>query len=226
MAKRFALVWALVVTMSLAAFAGDVAQFVNLGFSPDSRYFMFGQFGIREKGSAAWASSFIVDVPANAFAPKAVRQFTSSNPVEPGASPIGALLNVLSEGAAVQKQFHIDHLLSGRLLYILVDGAPASDALEFRDFPSGRTYRITMTQAATDAEASFGLSLSVTEKEGAVKTISAGNPALKRAGVKAYHIKQIILAPDGTSLVFLIQKEEQDTTGYNIRYMIETVRVK
>ena len=44
--------------------------------------------------------------------------------------------------------------------------------------------------------------------------------------MKAYHIKQIILAPDGSSLVFLIQKEEQDTHGNNIRYLVETVRVK
>ncbi len=44
--------------------------------------------------------------------------------------------------------------------------------------------------------------------------------------MKAYHVKQIILAPDGVSLVFLVQKEEQDTNGYNIRYMVETVRAK
>jgi predicted secreted protein len=225
MAKRFALVWALFVTVTIAAFAGDVAQFVNLGFSPDSRYFMFGQYGILEKGSAAWAGTFIVDVPANVFAPKAVRQFTSTKAVEPGASPIGALLNVLSEGAAEQKKFHVDHLLTGRLLYILVDGAEASDALEFRDFPSGHTYKVTLAQKQNDAGASFGLSISLTEKDGAVKTINGGHPALSRPGVKAYHIKQIILAPDGSSLVFLVQKEEQDTTGYNIRYMVETVRV-
>ena len=44
--------------------------------------------------------------------------------------------------------------------------------------------------------------------------------------MKAYHIKQIILAPDGASLVFIVQKEEQDTRGSNIRYMVETVRPK
>ena len=57
MAKRFALVWALFVVAALAASAGDVAQFVNLGFSPDSRYFMFGQYGTLERNSAAWAVS-------------------------------------------------------------------------------------------------------------------------------------------------------------------------
>jgi predicted secreted protein len=226
MAKRFALVWALVAILSTAAFAGDVAQFVNLGFSPDSRYFMFGQYGILEKGSTAWASSWIVDVPANAFAPRTARQFTSAKPVEPGASPLGALLEVSCDNASAKKQYHIDHLLTGRLLYVLVDGAEASDALEFRDFPSGRSYKVSLAQTPSDGGASFGLTISVTGKDGKETTIKAGNPALKRPGVKAYHVKQIILAPDGVSLVFLVQKEEQDTTGYNIRYMVETVRGK
>jgi predicted secreted protein len=226
MAKRFALVWALVATLSTAAFAGDVAQFINLGFSPDSRYFMFGQYGILEKGSTAWASSWVVDVPANTFAPKAARQFTSPKPVEPGASPLGALLDVLSEGASVKKQYRIDHLLTGRLLYVLVDGAEASDSLEFRDFPSGRSYKISLAQAPSEAGASFGLTVSYTDKDGKECTIKAGSPSLKRPGVKAYHVKQIILAPDGVSLVFLVQREEQDTSGDNIRYMVETVRTK
>ena len=226
MAKRFAVVCALFVAVSWAAAAGDVAQFLNLGFSPDSRYFMFGQYGVLEKNSAAWASSFIVDVPANAFAPKATRQFVSLKSIEPGANPIGALLNVLSDSSASRKQYHIDHLLTGRLLYILVDGAQAADDLEFRDFPSGRAYKVTLSQDAAAAGASFGLSISITEKDGTVKTVTGGDPRLVRPGVKAYHIKQIILAPDGASLVFLVQREEQDSNGSNIRYMIETVRAK
>jgi predicted secreted protein len=226
MAKRFALAWALVAILSTTAFAGDVAQFVNLGFSPDSRYFMFGQYGILEKGSTAWANSWIVDVPANDFAPKTARQFTSTKPVEPGASPLGALLNVVCDGTAATKQHRVDHLLTGRLLYILVDGAEAADSLEFRDFPSGRSYKIALAQSPSDGGASFGITISVTRKDGTENTIKAGNPGIKRSGVKAYHIKQIILAPDGVSLVFLVQKEEQDTSGYNIRYMVETVRVR
>ena len=229
MAKRFALVWAFFVVVALAASAGDVAQFVNLGFSHDSRYFMFGQYGISEKNSAAWANSYIVDVPANAYAPRGTKQFTSSKPVEPGASALGALLNVLADSGAQKKQYRIDHLLNGRLLYILVDGAQAADALEFRDFPSGRSYTVTLTQNAAangSAGASFGVSITIVEKDGTARTLAAGDPHFKRAGVKAYHIKQIVLAPDGSSLVFLVQKEEQDTQGNNVRYMIETVRVK
>jgi len=226
MSKRLALVWVLLLLAALAASAGDVAQFVNLGFSKDARYFMFGQFGIAEKDSTAWADTFIVDVPANAFAAKGTNRFSGAQPVDPGANGMGALFNALSDSLPRTKQLHVDHLATGRLLYILLDGLQAADALEFRDFQSGRSFKVGLTQAASAAGASFSISIAVTEKDGTTHTLAAGDPSFKRTGVKAYHIKQIILAPDGASLVFIVQKEEQDTQGSNIRYMVETVRPK
>ena len=229
MAKRFALVGALILAVASFASTGDVALFVNLGFSSDSKYFMFGQYGILEKNSTPWADSYIVDVRANAYAPKGENRFSSAQPVEPGASAVGALLNTLDDSSA-QKKYRIDHLLTGRLLYVLIDGQEAPNDLEFRDFPSGRSYKVSLIQGTgtTDSypSASFSLAITITEKDGKTRSLTAGNPAYRRWGVKAYHIKQIILAPDGSSLVFMIQKEEQDTNGNNIRYMVETVRVK
>jgi predicted secreted protein len=226
MLKRLALVWVLFLLAALAASAGDVAQFVNLGFSKDARYFMFGQFGIAAKDSTAWADTFIVDVPANAFASKGTKRFSGSQPVDPGANGLGALLNALSDGLPRTKQLRIDHLATGRLLYILLDGAQAADTLEFRDFQTGRSYKIGLAQTATATGASYSISMDVTEKDGSSHSYTAGDPSFKRGGVKAYHIKQIILAPDGASVVFIVQKEEQDTRGSNIRYMVETARPK
>jgi len=40
--KRWIAIVALMLAFVSAAFAGDVATLVNLGFSPDSAYFMFG----------------------------------------------------------------------------------------------------------------------------------------------------------------------------------------
>jgi len=226
MSRRLALVWVLFLLAALAASAGDVAQFVNLGFSKDARYFMFGQFGIAEKDSTAWADTFIVDVPANAFATNGTKRFSGSQPVDPGAIGLGALLNALSDGLSRTKQLRIDHLATGRLLYVLLDGAQAADTLEFRDFQSGRSYKIALTQAAAAAGASFSISIAITGKDGTSRSLAVGDPSFKRGGVKAYHIKQIILAPDGASLVFIVQKEEQDMRGSNIRYMVETARPK
>jgi predicted secreted protein len=228
MSKRLAVVWVLFVLAALAASAGDVAQFVNLGFSRDARYFMFGQFGIAQKDSTAWADTFIVDVPANSFVSKGTKKIVGAQPVDPGANGLGALLIALSDGLSRTNQLRIDHLSTGRLLYVLLDGAQAADALEFRDFQSGRSYKIVMTQTAGagGAGASFVISIAVTEKDGSSRLFNAGDPSFTRKGVKGYNIKQIILAPDGASLVFIVQKEEQDTTGNNIRYMVETARPK
>jgi predicted secreted protein len=229
MAKRFALVGALILAVASFASTGDIALFVNLGFSSDSKYFMFGQYGILEKDSTPWADSYVVDVRANAYAPHGASRFSSAQPVEPGASAVGALLNTLNDTTA-QKKYRIDHLLTGRLLYVLIDGQQAADTLEFRDFPSGRSYKVDLIQGTgtTDSypSASFSLAIAITERDGKIRNLIAGNSSYRRPGVKAYHIKQIILAPDGSSLVFLIQKEERDTHGDNIRYMVETVRVK
>ena len=228
MSKRLALVWVLLLLAALAASAGDVAQFVNLGFSKDARYFMFGQFGITENESTAWADTFIVDVRANVFAPRGTTEFAGARPVDPGGNGLGALLNALSASLPRTNQFRIDHLSTGRLLYVLLDGAEAANLLEFRDFQTGRSYTVTLTQlpAAGAAGASFNISIGVTEKDGTTRSFTAGDLGYRRKGVKSYHIKQIILAPDGASLVFIVQKQVQDTRGDNIRYMVETARPK
>jgi len=225
MSRRRALVWAMILLAASVVSAGDVAQFVNLGFSKDGKYFMFGQYGVGQKDSAAWADTFIVDVKANAFAPHGTETFADTQTVDPGSSGLGALLNALAEGLPRTRQLHIDHLSTGRLLYVLLDGAEAADNLEFRDFQTGRTYAVVLTQSRiADAGAVFGIGVTVTEKDGARHSFTVGNPAYIRRGVKAYHIKQIILAPDGVSLVFVVQKQEQDTQGSNVRYMVETTR--
>lgn len=232
MSKRLALVWVFILLAALAASAGDVAQFVNLGFSADGKYFMFGQYGILEQGSRPWANAYIVDVAKNAFAANGTKQFVGTRSVDPGASGLGALLNVVADSSVQEKKLHIDHLLTGRPLYILVDGAQANDALEFRDFQEGTSYSVTLSQTPSavatpkDVGASFGISVTITDKDGKAKTFAVGDPTYKRPGVKSYHIKQIILAPAGGCLVIVIQKDEQDTRGDNIRYMVETLRLK
>jgi predicted secreted protein len=227
MSKRLAPIGVLILLVTSAAFGGDIARFVNLGFSPDSRYFMFGQYGVSEKTLTPWAESYIVDMRANAFVSRGVRRVSSSQQVGPGNDGIGALFDAAEEALPQKARSRIHHLATGRILYILVDGASAPDSVSFRDFQTGRSYDVTLTQSPPvgEAGASFILAVSVTQKDGAVLTYTAGNPSFRRPGVKAYQLKEVILAPDNASLVFVVQREEQDARGDNVRYMIETVRI-
>jgi len=229
MGKRLLCAGILILASLSLAFGGDVAQFVNLGFSADGRYFEFGEYGIMQDSSLPYADLFFVDVPKNDFVPQGVNRFTGTKAVEPGYTGLGALLNLTSAAAAMRKQFGVDHLITGRFLYILLDGAPANDSMEFRDFPMGRKYTVQLLQSSTVkgsvASSSFHIAVTIEEKDGRVHRLTVGNPQTQRAGVKAYHIKQIVLSPDGKSHVFVIQKEETDGKGDNVRYMVETVRI-
>ena len=227
MPKRLAPIGVFLLLVTFAAPAGDIARFVNLGFSPDSRYFMFGQYGVSEKTLTPWAETFIVDVKANAFVPHGVRKVSSTRQAGPASDGIGALFDAVAEARAQVAAYNIHHGATGRMLYILVDGTPPPDTIDFRDFQAGRSYEVNLTQNPPEGEAgaAFWLSISVTNKDGTVNTYRAGNLSLRRTGVKAYHIKEIILAPNNASLVFLVQREEQDARGNNVRYMIETVGI-
>ena len=213
-----------------ALFAGDVATFVNLGFSADSHYFAFAQYGVQQTTSSPYAELSIVKVPDNTFVPQGVRKVDYTKPVDSSNSGQGALFNLIEDTVSLARQYRINHLASGRLLYLLVDGSQASDSLEFRDFMTGNLYKINMLQTVSQNQSgvssSYHIQLSIAGKNNSSFTADVGNPALQREGVKAYHVKEVILAPDEKSLVLVIQRQEQDSHGDNIRYMVETVKVK
>ena len=212
-------------------FAGDIAVFQNLGFSPDARSFMFAQYGVTEKNSAPYAKLYVVDVATNRFLPQgtlASPESATAAAVQPGQDGRGALFTLLEENLAIKKRYRIDHLKTGRLLYVLLNGEPPREKLEFRDFESGKKYNIDFIQAGggsgDQVKASFHLRVTVTGPSGASATHTVGLPGYWRQGVKRYRLKQVLLGPDDRSLIFVVEKEEVDTSGVNIRYMVETLK--
>ena len=209
--------------------AGDAAAFQNLGCAPDGRYFMFAQFGVRESGSLPYAQIFTVDVPRNRFVPGGTRKTTAKTAVEPGIDGRGALFNLLAEVLPLKRKYGIDHALTGRLLYILLDGAQPLAELEFRDFQAEKKYKVVLNQSSagsgTGAKSSFHLVITVEDSSGGIRSYTAGDPDYWRDGVRGYRIRQILLAPDGRSLVIAVERAEEDPAGASIRYMVETLKL-
>lgn len=214
---------------ALSAFAGDAAVFQNLGFSPDSRYFMFAQHGVEESTSRPYAELYTVDVAANRFVPSGVRTVSGTSAVDPGTDGRGALFNLLSETLPLKKKYGIDHTRTGRLLYILLDGADPKPELDFRDFQTDRKYKVVLNQSSSGSgsglRSSFHILVTVQEPSGELRSYAAGSPDYQRSGVRRYRIKQILLAPDGRSMVIAVEKEQEDPAGADIRYMVETLRL-
>ncbi len=208
-------------------FSGDIAQYINLGFSSNSKYFMFGQYGISSKNSEAYAETFIVDVSKNDYIKDGLLSKTFSDDILPGQEGLGALFTILEDSLTIIKKTGINHIATGRVVYLLVNGVKPKERLEFRDFYKGDTYIVTLIQkkfvSNDNASSSFHINLAITDKMERTRTYTIGLPDYKRKDVTSYRIKQVVFTPSEDGLVFVIEKEINEPKGKIIRYMVETL---
>ena len=209
--------------------AQDVARFVNLGFSDDSRVFMFAQYGVTRETATPYAEIYTVDVPDNTFINSGLASSEFDTPVGPGQDGLGALFTLLPQVRAVVSQYDVHHLRQGRLIYVFINGSEVRSRIEFRDFETDNTYAIELIQEARGSGASgsaaFSLNVRVNSPSGSVSSVQVGRPDLFRHGVNEYAISQVIVSPDGRSLVIVMQRNTEAETGVRQRYMVETVRL-
>ena len=226
MTKRWVLLGALMLCARVV-FAGDVANFINLGFSPDAQYFLFGEYGVNDN-TKPYADIFGVNVAKNTFVPNGVSSKTYSTEAGVGQDGMGALLTLFSSYVPESKKYHIDHMLQGRDLYLLVNGDKPKPRLDFRDFVTDTQYIVVLNQftygKGADLSSSFSIDLTIHASSGQNLHYTVGLPNYRRAGVENYRIRKIILGPDKKSLVFVIEKHVRDKSGINVRYMVETVK--
>jgi len=229
MKKRSLFAAAFFLAALVPSFAGDVATFVNLGFSPDSAYFMFGQYGIDQSAGKPYAETYFVDSRKNDFVDKGVLRRSFDASLEPGQDAVGALFALVGDQQAMVSKYKIDHLRPGRLLYVLLDGQEPPASLSFRDFKTGANFEVSLNQSSSESKgglsSSFGIALSLTAKDGGTKRVVGGNPDIKRQGVKAYVIRRIIAAPDEKTLVFIVEKRTVDKGEPAVRYMVEALKL-
>lgn len=207
-------------------FAGDMSNFVNLGFSESGDYFLFGEYGIVTDFQKTYANMWLVDVKRNSFVTNGVMSGEYKTVIEPGESAIGALLKLLVEGQSVIKKYNIDYLEQGRPLYVRINDSNDVDNLKFRDFLTGLSYDITLVKDVTDKASSFYINLETADKSGKKNTYKVGNPSYKRDGVVNYKIERILHTSEGSSLVIVISKYIKSDDEVNVRYMVETISLK
>lgn len=221
MRRWFTLAFLLVVTG--VAIGGDIATFENLGFSRTADTFVFGQYGVSGEAGNPFAEIYVVDVAGNVFVPNGVFRLTSDAPLTLGQDGRGALYTVLGRARTLIASRSVDHLATGRPVYILVDGDEPRDRLAFRDFHADTRYEVRLSQqkrgTAEDVSAAFHIDLTVTHADDTVRTMRIGRPSLFRDGVAEYRITQILIGPDEASIVFVVERRSPDG---GVRYMVET----
>ena len=205
--------------------ARDTATFVDLGFSPDSRTFMFAQYGVQAGTLRPWADLFIVDVPFNNFVSGGRITYVHDRPVVFGQNGSGVFHSILVRNAALVERHRINHASQGRPLFIALDNAEGHE-VQFRDFETGAFYRATLVQTVEGSGASLRSSFYIlVEREarnGHRVTRRVGSPHISRPLIASYRIRQARVF--GDAMIFVIEMQRQEGVNFSFRYMVEAVQ--
>jgi predicted secreted protein len=216
---------------SAALSAGDTAAYVDLGFSPDGKIYMFAQYGVQSKTLKPWADLFVVDVPKNNFVSGGKNSYVHDSPVIAGQDGSGALYRIIARHAALAESYRVNYLFQGQPLYISLEDPDSSscETIEFRDFEGGFSYKATLIPAVEGSgpamQSSFYINLERTGKEGSKKSYTVGSPQVKRPLIAAYRIRKVMIAPWDGSMIFVIEMKKQDGTNFDFRFMVEALRL-
>ncbi|MFP4113155.1 MAG: DUF2259 domain-containing protein [Spirochaetota bacterium] len=221
--RRWFTLIALLGLVGANALGGDIAMFENLGFSDSADVFVFGQYGVTSEESNPFAEIYVVDVARNAFVSGGTFSYSSTDPLTLGQDGRGALYTLLNEARPLLQREAVNHLSTGRPIYILVDGEEPRSRLTFRDFISDRRFDVRLEQdtrgSGDRTSAAFHIELTITRADESVRTITVGRPSYYRDGISSYRITQILVGPDEDSVVFVVERRAPDGS---IRYMVET----
>ena len=214
---------------SSGLWAGDTAAFVDLGFSPDGKIYMFAQYGVHSQTLRPWADMFVVDVTRNDFVSGGRSSFVNERPVVPGQDGSGALYRLIAQNSSLAARHNIDYCLQGHPLFIAMDTADPSRPIEFRDFEVGAQYRASLVSqtegSGSSLRSSFYINLERTARDGTRTTYRVGTPQLRRPMISSYNIRKVMIAPNDGSMIFVIEMTRQDGASFDVRYMVEAVRL-
>jgi predicted secreted protein len=216
--------------ISSPVWAGDIASYVDMGFSADGRTYMFAQYGVQAKTLRPWAELFVVDVPKNNFVSGGRVSFIHDSPVKAGQDGSGALYRIISRNTALTDRYGINYLLLGHTLYLSLDETDftvSGETIEFQDFNPGISYKAKLVPSfegsGGDLKSAFFINLERVPRDQATTLYTVGNPQVKRPLISSYRIKKVLTDPQYYALIFVIEMRKQGDTGIDIRYMVEAV---
>ncbi|NIZ18533.1 DUF2259 domain-containing protein [Entomospira culicis] len=235
MIKQFSYILLLLCLTAFTSWAGDVATFVNMGFSDDARFFLFGQYGYDESKRQVYAQAIFVDIEKNDYTKDGFHQRTLASNPQSGDIMDGAFLELIEQLATIRKKYKINYALKGRIIYassVMRESArtaqsKSSESLQFRDFEANRTFNVTLNQnVANPQKSTFAITFTITHANNTKHSYTVGHPDIQRH-VSHYEIDRIIVSPNGKSLIFIVAMRMPNAQGTpNVRYMVEAIQIE
>lgn len=214
--------------------AGDVASFVDKGFSEDGKYYIFGQYGVTDKKFQAYAEIYQVDIAANDYVDNGVFK-TKPSAVTADKNGRDVYDALEAKSFYYFKDIKSETANPDHVLYILDDvNKTGTDEIIFQDFRGSdlenpNTYEIklipTVYGTGKNCKSSFYIMLEKKDADGNVITSQKiGSPDIVRKGISNYKIEKIFCDKSEQNLIFVIEKILEDDTGISIRYMVEAAK--
>lgn len=227
--KQYLFIITFLISALMQVYSGEVAQYKIVGISGDSQYLAFAEYGINRE-NLMFANVSIVDIPQNAFIANGIRRNVYDVIPQIDQDGVNALLKTMLTNSALFKQYNIDLLNSGKLIYILLNGDVMAYSILFTDYDTDISYAATLSQhikTTTDkTTGAFHIKMTITYNGRSIP-VTLGSPTHYRANVKNYLIRSVYSTRDNTSLIFVIEKHmtsQLSKTDTNIYYMIETIK--
>ena len=216
------------------AFAGDVATFVDKGFSEDGKYYVFGQYGKTDKTFQGWAEIYQVDIAENDWVEDGIF-ITKPTSVTADKSGVEVYESLEGQNWNYLKKLNAKPADAEHTLYILDDiNKTGTDEIVFKDFRGSKidnpvSYHIRLVPSyegsGKNVRSSFYISLEKKDAEGnTIMTQKIGNPDIRRRGVSNYKIERIMVDKSEKALIFVIEKTIEGDDAPSIRYMVEAVK--
>lgn len=228
----------IVVSLVLAAFiyAGDVAEYVDLGFSADGKSYSFGQYGVTDKTFYAYAEIYCVDIATNKFISDGVFK-TQPTKATAGKNGKTVFYELLEKNKSYIQKYSGSKITPEMILYLPGSEKKASnEQVKFQDFEHSTNdnaifYLLDtiMHIEGSGEKAKSSFFINVTRQDSNNTVISKqviGTPSVKRTGVTDYLINRVFTNKEGNQIIVVLDKKIEDSTGISFRYMIETANIK
>ena len=229
--KIILIISVILLTYVSALWAGDSASFVDLGFSQDGRTYMFGQYGVQSPALKPWAEIYVVDVQSNNFVRNGKVSYTQDNPIRAGQDGSGVFYRLITGNSNLANQYGINFQNQGLPLYISrAENLPEyGETIDFRDFTSGKIYKAQLIPSIVgggqNIRSSFYIKLESCSQNGQVRNYTIGSQSIIRERIASYNIKKVLIDARGESVIFVIETKRVAGDGYDIRYMVEALRL-
>lgn len=232
--KKLILSAALITLCGFSVFAGDVATFVDKGFTEDGRYYFFGQYGKIDEKYQAYAEIYQVDIASNDFVDSGVFK-TKPSSVTNGKKGIEVYESLEMNNFSYLKNFSLEKANLDQTLYILDDVKKSgTDEIVFKDFAGSQvenpdTYHIqlvpTINGYGKNVRSSFYIDVEKRDANGnRISYKKVGSPNIVRKGVSNYKIERIFCDKTGRNFIFVVEKIIEDDLGISVRYMVEAAK--